>query len=306
MSLSEKIAGMANMVVAKAEKHSPEILFVVGCVGVVATAVTAFRAYPKAKAILETHKNDMELANEANELAKPEDGYNVNVERLRICGNSTKEMAVAMAPTVLLGVGTVVAFGAALKILNGRYIGAVAWGTSVADAFSLYRGRVKDELGDEMDEHFRYGTRVLTKERTYIDEDGVETTEHTFESAPTDDGSVVIGDVNPSDIMRYFDEDNDNWDRNPTFNLMFLRAQEKLANDKFHRDGHLFLNDVYDMLGFKDTPIGAVVGWVKGESDFVDFGLGKDDSDQVRRFINNNRNVVPLDFNVCGVIWNKI
>ena len=80
-----------------------------------------------------------------------------------------------------------------------------------------------------------------------------------------------------------------------------------MANDIFHAKGHLFLNEVYDMLGYEDTPVGAVVGWVKGKGDdYIDFGLNDKTNKDVRRFVNGKDNIILLDFNVSGVIWDQI
>ena len=81
------------------------------------------------------------------------------------------------------------------------------------------------------------------------------------------------------------------------------------ANDMLKSQGHLFLNEVYDMLGFKRTTAGAVVGWIYDDKkpygdNFVDFGMTEirrndADSDEYKRaFI--------LDFNVVGDITSKI
>ena len=306
MSIRETLSGMVNTGIMKVEKHAPVIFFGLGCVGVVATAVAAFKASPKAAEIVEKHHKGMITAKEAEEIAVPEDGYDIRIEKARVLGATVKDMAITMAPTIALGAATLASFAVGFKVLNDRYIGAVAFGNAVADSFALYRSRVRNELGDEMDRHFRLGTQAKVKHETEVDENGEEFQVDTFD-LKDDEKPTIVDDLHPSDYARYFDGSNDNWDPNPTFNLMFLRAQEKMANDKFIADGHLFLNDVYEMLGFKHTPIGAVVGWVKGEGDdFVDFGLGRKDSASVRAFINSDKNVVPLDFNVSGVIWDKI
>jgi hypothetical protein len=57
----------------------------------------------------------------------------------------------------------------------------------------------------------------------------------------------------------------------------------------------LFLNDVYDMLGFKRTSNGQLVGWLKGDGNFVDFSMA-----QV------SLEATLLDFNVDGVIYEQI
>jgi hypothetical protein len=61
-------------------------------------------------------------------------------------------------------------------------------------------------------------------------------------------------------------------------------------------------------LGFERTGAGAVVGWLRGAGDsFVDFGLfSQDQSPQLRLFVNGGEPSVLLDFNVCGVIYDKI
>ena len=94
---------------------------------------------------------------------------------------------------------------------------------------------------------------------------------------------------------------------------MFLRRIQDQANDKLRLRGHLFLNEVYDMLDIPRTRAGAVVGWVYDEnrkdSDcFVDFGLYNDAlHDEAKRlFINGNERAVLLDFNVDGVIYDLL
>ena len=65
---------------------------------------------------------------------------------------------------------------------------------------------------------------------------------------------------------------------------------------------------MYDALGIPKTPAGQVVGWLLGAGDdYVDFGFLKDDADfAARRFVNGLEPVVLLDFNVDGVIYDKI
>ena len=69
--------------------------------------------------------------------------------------------------------------------------------------------------------------------------------------------------------------------------------------------GHLFLNEVYDALGFERTQAGTVVGWLigNGGDDFVDFGMYEAVNN---RFINGLERTPLLDFNVDGVIYDKI
>lgn len=85
--------------------------------------------------------------------------------------------------------------------------------------------------------------------------------------------------------------------------LMFLKYLERYANDILKARGHLYLNEVYDMLGFARTVTGQVVGWTYDENNYVSFNLySKDNLD----FINGGRAEALLDFNVDGVIVDKI
>jgi hypothetical protein len=70
------------------------------------------------------------------------------------------------------------------------------------------------------------------------------------------------------------------------------------------------VNDVYDMLGIPRSQAGAVVGWVLSRNgttdDFISFGVFEDRSDKVRDFVNGREGAILLDFNVDGVIYDKI
>ena len=70
----------------------------------------------------------------------------------------------------------------------------------------------------------------------------------------------------------------------------------------------MFLNEVYEQLGFEHTSAGAVVGWIYGGfgDDYVDFGIFNESYKPARDFINGYNNAVVLDFNVDGVIYNQI
>lgn len=78
-----------------------------------------------------------------------------------------------------------------------------------------------------------------------------------------------------------------------------------MANDRLHARGHLFLNEVYEALGLPHTQAGAVVGWVVGNGDnFVDFGLYTGEA--ARDFVNGREGSILLDFNVDGIVYDKI
>ena len=81
------------------------------------------------------------------------------------------------------------------------------------------------------------------------------------------------------------------WTTDRTYNLMFLRHQERFANDKLKAKGFIFLNDVYEMLGMKKTALGQLAGWVyKDACSCVEFKVLDD----------------LVIFNIDGIILDKI
>ena len=82
-----------------------------------------------------------------------------------------------------------------------------------------------------------------------------------------------------NDYARFFDESCEAYESNMDYNLMYLRSQQNLANDKLKANGYLFLSDVYDQLGIKRTKMSQIVGWVykpegnENGDNFVDFGI---------------------------------
>lgn len=109
--------------------------------------------------------------------------------------------------------------------------------------------------------------------------------------------------VDCSEYARFFDYSCMGWTKDSEFNLAFLMQRQRNCNDMLRCRGHLFLNEVYDLLGIPRTKAGAVVGWIYDEGKSVDFGL---DNPRCSDFINGYKNVVLLDFNVDGNILDRI
>ncbi|MBO5319039.1 MAG: hypothetical protein J6B01_04425 [Ruminococcus sp.] len=112
--------------------------------------------------------------------------------------------------------------------------------------------------------------------------------------------------VNASNYARIFDDGCVGWCKDPEYSLMFLKMQEQYANDILRAKGHIFLNDVYDLLGIPHSKAGQIVGWVYNEENplgdnYVDFGINQNED-----FVNGLSNVAMLDFNVDGNILDRI
>ena len=299
-----KFAGKAEFTI---KKNSPEILLGAGIVGFVGTIVLACRATCRADEVLEFHRRKIKDINDAKEIAdadpEGEMSYDVEIYRqdkairyLKTTGNLAK----LYAPTVAVGALSLACILTSRNIMQKRYLGVVAAYNGLSAAFEEYRKRVRDEYGEGLDKHFRYGTTY--EELPVYDENGKKTKEKE-QVEKTETGMVIPND----DSCRFFDSSNPNWDKNPTFSMMWLRGQQNILNDILHTRGHVFLNEVYDALGFPHTPQGAVLGWIDGEGDdCIDFGLYDPNKESVRRFVNGVDNVIMLEFNHDGVIWDKI
>lgn len=163
---------------------------------------------------------------------------------------------------------------------------------ALSESYRKYRERVIADQGMEKHREYYYGLRE--EEQVEVDEDGNVTTKN-----------VIVGEdqKNISIYARMFDETNPNYHPNPQRSLMFLRQVQNTANDMLKRNGHLFLNEVYDMLGYDRTEAGQYVGWVEGMGDnFVDFGIYDLGAPMMRRFVNSQVDALILDFNVDGPI----
>ena len=121
--------------------------------------------------------------------------------------------------------------------------------------------------------------------------------------------TVNVAAPTVDDYARFFDKTCRHYEENMNYNLMLLRSQQQLANDKLVADGFLFLSDVYDMLGITRTKMSQSVGWIykpDGNSNgdnFVDFGVMV-----VKRETEDGgyEDAILMNFNVDGPILDLI
>ena len=297
-----KLSTIANKAAFQLKKHSPEILLVGGTVGVVVSTVLACKASTKVGALLEEAKSTV---NNIHEIVNdPENAETYSEE------DGKKAIAVAYvqtglkigrlyAPAVALGAASLTCILASHNILRKRNVAIAAAYATLNQTFKDYKGRVIDRIGEEAERQLRLNIRPEVVEEVVTDENGKEKTV-----------TKTVDVVDPNGISAYskiFDETNPNFERNPEYNLMFLRAQQAYANDLLKAKGRLFLNEVYEMLGFEPTKAGQIVGWVRGGDDgYVDFGLYNIHSKSARDFVNGLEAAVLLDFNVDGNVWDDM
>lgn len=75
-----------------------------------------------------------------------------------------------------------------------------------------------------------------------------------------------LKDFGESGLFVTFGKGSHMWNRDRNYNLMFLCTQERYCNDILRYRGHIFLNEVFDMLGLPRTKLGQIVGWYYNEN----------------------------------------
>lgn len=287
----------------KMKKHSPEILIVAGVVGTVTSAVMACKATTKLNTILETSKESIDAIHEGVEKGEikgqeytPEDGKK---DLTLVYTQTGLKIAKLYAPSVALGILSLGAIVTSNNILRTRYAASVAAYTALDTSFKGYRKRVVERFGEELDKELRYNIKAKEVEETIIDEKGNEKVVKK---------TVEVYDPNTlSDYARFFDDGCLGWTKDPELNFLFLKQQQNYANELLKARGHLYLNEVYDMLGIPRSQAGQIVGWVYDEKNpvgdnFVDFGLFNTNNPNARDFVNGHERVFIIDPNVDGNI----
>lgn len=279
-----------------AKKYSPEILTTVGVTGFVVSAIMAAKATLKLEPIVDKLNDELAQIKDFSDIAT--DGETKKA-KVKAYASTTVELGKTYGPTIALSVGSAVCIFSAHGIMRRRNVVLVAAYQTLEKAFGNYRERVVEEFGEEKDLEIRAGLRTDS-----IKEDG-----KTIQVTTVDTNRVK--DASP--YGRWFDQVNSTeWNKLPEYNLMTLRANQEYANQKLQVQGYLFLNDVYSSLGIEPSQAGQVVGWhidKKGPNTgdcYVDFGIYDFESEGGRRFINGSAPGIFLDFNVDGVIIDKI
>lgn len=306
MSIKDIVIKNGSRALLIAKKYSPEILMVAGTVSIIAGTVATAKATLKVDEILDenkenkdkiesVHNGDVELE-EGVEYSEEDYKKDILINKINCGKKLVKEYAPGVTLTVL-GIGC---FFGAHGIMKKRNVAIMAAYKLCEEAFNNYRDRVRMELGEDQDRHFYYGTEIETKSEKIKTENGKTKTVKTK--------TEIIPGTQVSQYARFFDEANPNWSKSPEQNEYFLVTAQSMLNDRLRSRGHLFLNEVYDALGFERSSAGAVVGWIwNGDGDgYVDFNIFQMNDVTKRDFVNGYEPSILLDFNVDGVIYDMI
>ena len=289
------------------KKHSPEILLVTGIVTGGVALVAACRATTKLESVLNETKSNVDKVKECTLAGQIQIQDGDEITTVEYTEEDSKKdltifytkgalnVAKLYAPAAALGAISLTCILASHGIIHKRNTALAATVTALGNEFGEYRDRVVERFGADMDRELKYNIKAKEVEETVVQEDGTESVvKKTIE---------VIEDPykGQSEFARCFCEGCTGWTKDPESNLVFLRAQERWANDRLKAVGHLFLNEVYDMLGLPRSSAGAVCGWVydpKNPDYKVDFGIYNIHIPANRDFVNGWERSIWLDFNV--------
>lgn len=282
--IPNKVTQFAGKHVLTVQKHSPSLLFTAGVVGVVTGTVLACRATLQLEDILDETTEDVESIKNVSVDQDPnrkDIAYAYAIGTYRIA----KLYAVPVGVTAV----SIAALTSSHTQLTRRNTALTAAYAGVHRAYDEYRTRVREELGEEKERDLYFGV-----------------VEEKVKGADGKNELVKVVDPNGLSVYaRFFDETSVNWTKEPELNRLFVQCQQNYFNQLLHARGYVFLNEVYEALGMEWTPEGQIVGWMINQDgdNFIDFGMFDARSS---RFVNHAERSVLLDFNVDGVIFDKL
>jgi len=164
------------------------------------------------------------------------------------------------------------------------------------EQFSAYRGRVAKTLGDNAEMDIYRGAHG----------EWIEDPDHKgeFKLVPIYDEAGEYAFMRP-----WFDETNTNWSKDPMTSYLWLKGVQSHMNNLLELRGHIFLNEVLDALRMPRSREGQVTGWLWGSpngDNYIDFGFMTGTDPNTVAFRNGMEKTVQLDFNIDGMIWDKI
>lgn len=299
------IVNKAKNIGFKIDQHAPTILIGVGIIGGIAASVLACKSTIKAKEKIDETKKSLENLEDAKSKIENQELIEEDITKIKnkIYTSLTLNLVKEYSLPLVIGGLSIACILSANNIARKRFVAMASAYTILDKGFKEYRKNVVEKYGKEVDYELKTGLKVEEKEIEKVGKDGK------IKKVKIKENKLPEG---YSDYCKYFDEYSSKYKRDSEYNLMFLNRQQEYANEILKSRGHLFLNEVYDMLGIPRTKAGQIVGWRYDKNNpekygdgYIDFGLfdGKDSS---RYFINGVEHAVLLDFNVDGAIIENI
>lgn len=288
--------------VARISKHAPTILSVTASAGVIATGYLAWKAGTRFE---DVEGRDWDRRKECLRNADiiPDEDVPKIERKNRIL--FILDTIRTVAPAAIVGAATITMIYFSNSISKKRLAAMGAAYATLQTAFDGYKRTMVEALGKESVD------KILKPKLPNVGKSAEEILSSDNKSDAANVSDAVVNSLKAlSPYARIIAEESSTcWDPNEDYTSQNLAAVQLWANRRLERKGHLFLNEVFDQLGLSRTREGAVVGWLKnGEGDgYVSFGefdasIYRVPSDDYARVDSN----FIVDFNVDGVIWDKI
>ena len=288
------------------KKHSPEILVVTGIGTGIVAAIIACKQTIKANDIIAEARKNLQNIEDVKELAANNKveytEENEQADRVIIGKQVTVGMVKTYALPVGLGIFSITCILAGHHILKKRNVALAAAYSALSTDFMNYRKRVVDKYGKDIDFMLKNGLEKQIVANQVVDPETGEVKE-TKEEVLTYKGDKL------SQYARIFDEvESTQWTPSADHNRAFLLMEQNYFNERIKTRGYIFLNEVYERLGFRPTKAGSVVGWVYQNADYegIDFGIFTAHTQKAAEFLEGTEPSIILDFNVQGDILSLV
>lgn len=288
------------------KKHSPEILVVTGIGTGIVAAIIACKQTIKANDIVAVARENLQHIENAKELAANNEVEYTEEDEQADRETIGKQITIGMVKTYALPVGlgilSITCILAGHHILKKRNVALAAAYSALSTDFMNYRKRVVDKYGKDVDFILKNGLEKQIVANQVVDPETGEVKE-TKEEVLTYDGDKL------SQYARVFDEvGSTQWTPSADHNRAFLLMEQNYFNERIRTRGYIFLNEVYERLGFRPTKAGSVVGWVYQNADYegIDFGIFTAHTQKAAEFLEGTEPSIILDFNVQGDILSLV
>lgn len=305
-----ELATKAGQILVKTKlgikKHSPEILVATGIGTGIVAAVIACKQTIKANDIITEARKSLQNIEDVKELAANNEveytEENEQEDRKTIGMQVTVGILKTYALPVGLGILSITCILAGHHILKKRNVALAAAYSALSTDFMNYRKRVVGKYGKDVDFMLKNGLEKQIIANQVVDPKTGEVKE-TQEEVLTYDGDKL------SQYARIFDEvESTQWTPSADHNRAFLLMEQNYFNERIRTRGYIFLNEVYERLGFRPTKAGSVVGWVYQNADYegIDFGIFTAHTQKAAEFLEGTEPSIILDFNVQGDILSLV
>lgn len=288
------------------KKHSPEILVVTGIGTGIVAAIIACKQTIKANDIIAVARENLQHIENAKELAANNEVEYTEEDEQADRETIGKQITIGMVKTYALPVGlgilSITCILAGHHILKKRNVALAAAYSALSTDFMNYRKRVVDKYGKDVDFMLKNGLEKQIVANQVVDPETGEVKE-TKEEVLTYDGDKL------SQYARVFDEvGSTQWTPSADHNRAFLLMEQNYFNERIRTRGYIFLNEVYERLGFRPTKAGSIVGWVYQNADYegIDFGIFTAHTQKAAEFLEGTEPSIILDFNVQGDILSLV